>query len=477
MTLVAKVLALLGLISFGIAIGHQFGLQLFGTDSILGFYSPISRAWEFIAGALLALLGRGSASRSTSGILQMSGAIALAFGFMFATPASVPGYGAILPVLGTVLVIAGGKSQGPISNVLSANFLSRVGDLSYSLYLWHWPLIVWANYVWPSNWIASTIAVMVSFVISIASFRFVENPLRGVRPDPIKSKLHLVITIFLIPILFGSFGLLASQMVANPDNRIRATLNVGDLGQQIFHNHVNQEFFPCTPEDLFASSPQWEGVVRCHQSLPGSSPAIAIVGDSHAEQLFVGLAERYPHINFVYFIDGIPIEETSVRMAQILDYVSTQPEIKVVLATAFWRVGGVPAREFETTLRKLDVAGKKIFITNDVPDFSFDPAQCKFSASLLNNRAICDSIPEGFVDGGPTWNEALLSLQRSVPNVTLIDTYSHFCDSMKCSMAKGGYLLYRDSNHLNLNGSRYLANVIASDPSFRKTTMVFDQKL
>ncbi|WP_385897849.1 acyltransferase family protein [Tessaracoccus sp. O5.2] len=140
----AVALLLLGLL----AVGSLASIQV-GTDFPLGYYGPVTRAWEFLAGCLLAL-GIGLVQRLPSLVLRAAGVIGAAlmvWGFMAITPETpFPGKWALLPVVGTaLLILAGRDGGGPLTAILSSRPMVAIGDWSYSLYLWHWPFIVVAK--------------------------------------------------------------------------------------------------------------------------------------------------------------------------------------------------------------------------------------------------------------------------------------------------------------------------------------------
>ena len=136
------------------------------------YFSTPARAWELGAGALLALLVRRRVSRpwlSRTGLVLV-GAAALAFDERTA----FPGWAAALPVVGTVLVLLGGAPLRPLVHPVSA----YVGRLSYSLYLWHWPVLVLAQALLPAGPERTAAVLALTAVLSTASLHLVEDPVR-----------------------------------------------------------------------------------------------------------------------------------------------------------------------------------------------------------------------------------------------------------------------------------------------------------
>ena len=153
-------------------------------DAAAGFYSPAQRAWELLAGALLALQSRDGRvalparwrhAASMLGLLLVSAAI-LAF-----TPATpFPGWTALLPVTGAVLLVAAGEDAWINRRLLAHPALVSVGLVSFPLYLWHWPLLVLARRAHGAE--AGTLTVMIAAGVSIAAacatYRLLELPIR-----------------------------------------------------------------------------------------------------------------------------------------------------------------------------------------------------------------------------------------------------------------------------------------------------------
>ncbi len=177
--------------SFTLSLAWSFGSSLmtqitgyFGGPESFAFYSSLTRAWEFAVGALLALLltrlaplRRGA--RRAVGLVGAAAVVAAAV--LVRDSAPFPGLAAVLPVTGTLLLIlAGSHGTEGVSRLLSTRPLVFIGDLSYSWYLWHWPLIVFAALLFPNQPLVLVTAAAASFLPALLSYRLVEQPLRRV---------------------------------------------------------------------------------------------------------------------------------------------------------------------------------------------------------------------------------------------------------------------------------------------------------
>lgn len=169
--------ALVGLASFGLMMLGASGYVPPREGWLLGFYSPVTRVWEFAVGALLALAGDRAviSSRPLAGVLGGLGGLMLAASLFVITGATTfPGTATLLPAIGTLLLmLAGTQRDGMTHRLLALPSMVKVGDWSYSIYLWHWPLIVFATLLWPHSPWAAPVAAVVSFGPAAASYRWV----------------------------------------------------------------------------------------------------------------------------------------------------------------------------------------------------------------------------------------------------------------------------------------------------------------
>jgi len=448
---------------------------------LVGFYGPFARAWEFAVGALLALAttSRPLRSKKCAQVLAWLGvALIAASALLIDHTRPLPGTWTLLPVGGTLLVIAGGTNHTTgVNRVLTLPAIVKVGDWSYSIYLWHWPLKVFAVLLWPEApialWPQFPIAALLAATlgtlpVAVASYRWLEQPLRRL-PAMTRPR-----TLALVAGVVSPSVLLAATLGLTADHywlpRYKSDIaHEGDTGWTDFLRYLDQTYYPCSDQAISDNAVKWKGITHCgHQSKPGSRRDIAIVGDSHAQSLFLGFAEALPNKNIVYYNqDGLPVRSVS-GMDRIIDNVASDPAIGTVIVTAEWAVRGVPKEELVKTLEAFKSRGKAVFVTDDVPTFLFDAVACKYRKAPILLSAECSENREMFEAAYATYYPELRAAVGKVPGVQLLNTAEYFCDKDACSMNEGNALLYRDTNHLNNNGSRFLANRMLTDfPQFR----------
>lgn len=165
------------------------GVILTGQEHNVAYFSTLSRAWEFGVGGLLAVLPAivGERLRRTRALATWAGLAAIAVAALTFTDHEVfPGWIALLPVLGTAAVIWAGMPRAALSLAPVAGLrpVQWFGGISYSLYLWHWPIIMFTPYLTgrPSQAPVMVLLLVLSIVVADASKRWIEDPFRRVVP-------------------------------------------------------------------------------------------------------------------------------------------------------------------------------------------------------------------------------------------------------------------------------------------------------
>ena len=159
-----------------------FGFRLTPLPTRVAFFGTPFRAWEFLVGAGVSIAGPFLQTQNRKqvflfiGLFGMSAILWSAFTYDEFT--LFPGVAAIPPVLGATAVIIAGTTENKLSLALCCKPLTFIGDISYGLYLWHWPLIVFSKRLWPESNEAIWISVVVAVLMSVFQFRYFENPIR-----------------------------------------------------------------------------------------------------------------------------------------------------------------------------------------------------------------------------------------------------------------------------------------------------------
>ncbi len=461
---------LLGLL----AVSFVWNLWLSEADLTQDFYSPLSRVWELMCGAVLAYWQHCKKTRRIGDVFQTNMVslfgltlIALALVGINSTMA-FPGYWALIPVVGSVLLIASGPGALVNRHVLSRSFMTRLGAWSYSLYLWHWPVFALVRVVNGEQVSAGMRCGMVvlSIALAWATYRWVEVPVRFGIKHPLKVW-FLMGAMFLL----GCLGYATYKSDGWPNREIMSTkyvLHEGDIGHDIFHQYFKNHFFPCEEASIAKAAGTWKGMVRCFQSGKSFKFDLTLIGDSHAEHLFIGLAQALPEKNVVFYSrPALPLMSES-EFKTVFDVVLTSENYSAVALVANWAPKlkeydkGAFVVNLEKTVAALLAANKQVYLLTDIPQFGFDPQRCKYQRPLSGDVK-CDMPYEQVQAQWGEYGAAMVSVQQNYPAVRVLYLNRPFCTSEICSMARDKLLFYRDNNHLNVVGSQYLGLNIAEN--------------
>jgi peptidoglycan/LPS O-acetylase OafA/YrhL len=466
-------ISVIAILSFGLTLAQTFGQTFLGSEILLGFYSPFARAWEFAVGALLAIALTKITISITAQIMSVVGTVGI--GLLAASlwlidgSRSSPGPWTLLPVTGTLLLLLAGTCENRVSRTLSTKPLVKIGDWSYSIYLWHWPFIVFSIYLWPYSPYAAIIAAVVSLAPALASFYWLEQP---IRQRVIKTRIQstkLIAAVMIPPLALAALvGVTAKYYwQAQYESGDIPALFPGDVAISDPWAYLRGPYFPCNDEKVLYASLGDNYTTPCGQSVPNTNIDVALVGDSHASHLFYGLAESLTDQNIAYYTKSgtRPIYD-GAEMSRVIDYVAQNPFIRTVIISAYW--GGFDAEvELAQTLRTFTDNGKQVFVTDDVPRSPFPAYACKFGITPLFPTPRCTQPLDNFEALHSTYLPVLKGAIDQVPGAELLRTAKYFCDESECDMTRDGTIMYFDETHLNHQGSAYLAKrLLAENPEF-----------
>jgi hypothetical protein len=342
-----------------------------------------------------------------------------------------------------------------------------VGLISYPLYLWHWPLLSFSRIVegQAPSLVVRLSTVLVSVVLAYLTYRLIERPIRFSKPMHHTKRIAALCALMLV---IGIGGLvtyrqhgLSFRVAANPQ-----PANKGEIGHGEFFRYMAEHSYPCTPDRIRKHALTYFQA-RCVQSQNSDIKDVAIIGDSHAEDLFIGLAEQFPESNVVTYIQSaLPILGRK-EFDEIFDYVSRDKNISTVVLAGFWAgrqqevpVGSTLEAELARTVRFLIQSGKSVDLIEDKPSLPFDPTICKYKPRTFvwsaQTEPVCSINASLFQKQQAKYRPALVAVAASFANVRLVETDNIFCDEHVCNGAKNGVLFFRDKNHLTVEGSQYL---------------------
>jgi hypothetical protein len=242
--------------------------------------------------------------------------------------------------------------------------------------------------------------------------------------------------------------------------------NEGDIGNWQYSRLVSASSFACYSKFPHVQAKADRGFT-CGQSAADLPPAILLLGYSHANQLYLGLSKAMSDRNVGYYTLGASPFLDDPQFGPLFGVLAKEPRIEAVLMTAYWsyRVKKLPKAvslhvEMDKVVRFLLDAGKEVYLTNDIPAFSFRPGRCKYTGKIgVQNR--CDEDEASLGLQLESYASDLEAVVSDNPGVHFIDIAYGLC-SDTCTMEKNGKLLYRDDNHLNIYGSQFIGARIAT---------------
>jgi peptidoglycan/LPS O-acetylase OafA/YrhL len=442
------------------AVSFGFSLMIFYGYKEWSFYSPVSRAWELLAGGILGSRyvdhpereQRSFAHRDN--LLAVTGIAAIlgtALGLDKGSP--FPGLYALLPVLGAVLIIVSPNSW--VNRFLLSNRpMVLIGLISYPLYLWHWPLLSYLAIMRHGvpNFVEIWIAVLVAVLLSWLTFRFVEIPLRR-RPN-------------VVPRL--SFALIAVGMVGI------VTTAASGLGFRFPSEIRDIALLPAQSnaglrDTCFLEAPGSRFDSNCVE--PGDNPLLLLWGDSTAAALLPGLKKAQQTVPFRLARFAAPGCEpvlaagSNARCDAANDIVfgfikSSHP--KIVLLHAMWDDYNDLDKLGETVerLKSLDIP--RIVILGPVPVWKRTLPHALVNAYRLRHT-IADRIATGV--SGPQGDERMEAFARAA-GVEYISARHALCNPEGCMTRVGpaaNDVVTSDIVHLTDAGSIFLLEAIGKN--------------
>jgi len=473
------------LILFLFSLSFIANIYFIETNPSFVFYSPFTRVWELLIGSLLALtvIHKDGLTNyyeklpiflknNINNILSFLGFFLLLISLRFIhNELSFPGYIGFFVVLSAFLIISAGKDAVLNKYILSNRVFVFFGLISYPLYLWHWVLLVIPKVIYgaaPSN-ITTIALVFLAILISTATYFFIEKPIRFSKNKNVTKTLILL----MFAVAFFAWDVYRSNGYPQRDENIVSEINTGDIDHYDFHNYHLNSYFRCTPDSMYEEAIAWSKFKRCYQSKNDNKIDIALVGDSHAEHLYIGFAEAFKDENVVNYVKNALPSLSNKHYQNIYNEIIQNNDIEHVYIAAYWSFRSREVRpnktlydELNETSKALINAGKKVYIIGDVPGFKIDPTLCKFKRKLRNYTQ-CSEPLKNNIRRNKKISQNFTLLAQKTNGLNYVEISDGICDSMDCHMNKNGLLLYRDGNHLNINGSKYLGE-LAVDKSLKE---------
>ncbi|MDK1278856.1 MULTISPECIES: acyltransferase family protein [unclassified Arthrobacter] len=467
-------------------------LETYGNQAH-AYFDTRTRLWEFALGTLLALalpylkLPRGL--RVAAGWLGL--AAMLSVGFLLDVQGQFPGYVALCPLLAAALVILAGQTGSRIGadRLLSWKPLMRLGDMSYALYLWHWPVLV-IYLIWRGRQevgpLGGTAIIGLSLILAYLTTKLVERPLRSsdwVNRTSLRAVgvIAVCLAVVAAPLAGWQQGLrlqaehLAEQAIKeNPGARVLLAdfddVSSGEAQPIPAPSMMNQEWggLPgdCTEYGDGPTDPLL--AKRCMSTEPVTDPekTILVVGDSHTEQWLGAIepmAENHDYRVVALLLGGCSFGAYSESRgpacndfnSAVLDYaLELKPDAVVAMATAAQSADAadLPVAGLPEASELLRQEGIPVVGVRDNPRYDFDVLECAETHGAVSAECSAE-VSEKLSNPG-----TVVSYFDSLPGVELVDMTDMICPGGNCVPLVGNVYVYMDSNHLTTTYTSSMAD-------------------
>ena len=471
-------------------LSFSFSILASAQHSKSAFYLLPSRFWELAAGTMLLLLHQQGRlipkSKGAANLFIFTGLGAVGAGFLMAQPQAFPFPWALLPVMGTVLLISGTvereAANSRFQKVLSHSVLTYIGRISYSLYLWHWP--VSALFRWTFGFetaLSKGLYVLVTFLLAMISYHTIENPLRGgsfLRRQKdwriVAASLALIVaTYFSARFMVDSKSELSLSVTKNttiwnsrrywfdgPKEPITEDPNI--LGRRLFavgdsHTAAYRTMLNIVSKELG---------IEVHEYEQGGSAVAGLLrpmdeqGQAHYQEI-LGEIEELVRPGDVVFL-------ASLRMPEFAD--QFEPVYIDAVAREFLSEEAVQNRrqalvEAHRIVADFTDAGAYVVLEAPLPVLFAPPYRCSDWFNKMNPIGANGlTVSREFLERmrRPVM-ESMAALAASHDGVSIWDPFPVLCTTETFSAYdQKGQPIFRDGDHLSANGNRILA------PSFRE---------
>ena len=491
---------LIAVLSIMTALSLAASVWITATDPEAAYFVTQTRIWQLGAGGLLALgaPGLGEGKRRVAGFAGVLMIVASAF--LMSSKTAFPGYAALVPTLGAVLVLLSGESKSALSvySLLRAKPLQFLGDTSYSIYLWHWPLIIFYQQIFPGRLspVEGTVIIAVTILAAYLSRELIERPFLNKGPltslkdyMPWKTVMAGGASTAMCAMIAGTMvmfvqaqdagfveGITADKNYPGPAvllSGAKAPRDVAMVPSPTALKKDKPQAYEdgCHPAQRASSVPR-----QCVYGDPDSEFHVILAGDSHAAQWLPAM-EQVAKANGwkltlatrsacmpVPFMTGDNDVETKVLCSewgkQVLDQIERDPP-KMIIWSNFrgqriWPTGdkasdkqatGDAIAELWTGWRK---RGISVVAIADTPYFGRDPSKCTSTPDrcVAKRKKALQADPVGMA-------------HEREPEVPLIDMNDALCDRKVCPAIIGNVVAWRDRHHITATYSRMLAQTLA----------------
>jgi len=456
------------------AMSFALSYYLTGIRQPLAYFSSPTRAWEFALGAIAVLIPQNAVSSSFGRrLIQFFGWVGLAGIAIttnrFNTLMPFPGMAALIPVLSTIAVLraASASKDNAIVRILSVGPFQEIGRLSYSWYLWHWPvLVLGAAVIAEPSLIVRCALVILALGLAATSYRLVENPIRHSRKLALRNSYSLSMAVALAVVGIGTasaWRVASSVWIKGSPAQVR----VADARTDTPHTY----------DDKGCMAGYYDVKVSpCSFGPESASEVVVLIGDSHAAQWFPALESiTSAHgwhliamtksacglVDTPYYYGGLgrTYNECSEWRKNALNEIQRiRPSLTIMASTAYYVLEDAEWRKgISNAVEKFSKSSQRVLILRDTPRAGFNIPTClgrlEWRASFIPTPPCRFSLENAYGDRVYDYQKQAAALHQ---NVVAADVSSQLCPQGICEGKIGDMIVYRDEDHLTVTAIRSL---------------------
>jgi len=487
------------------------------------YFITYTRVWELVIGGLLAcLLPYAKLTNSVKNIFSALGLIMIfAAGFLFTKSTPFPGYTALLPTVGVgLLLLAGsaipvGAALGPIQKILSFKPAIFIGDISYSLYLWHWPVVIFTTALFGKeiSLPIGTGVIALSIILAAASKKWIEDPVR--RTTKLKTILEsylLGLTLMVFTIIAGLMLILSAKQGQPTRPKSEANFSSTYPGALAINHPVSA--LPSASPSFIPSLDEARRDIAtvyahgCHTARPDTDPTpcyyepiksddgtlimgrvekpsgladkmLVLAGDSHAAQWLPSLKEVAKRNNYALvtytksscafinekiYVSGQDYTECKIWGEKVLkDVAAMKPDLLVTSMISNHRVIGSTGDEdnknklsqgLANIWQQLAEANIPVAAIRETPRFQDQVPEC--IAKNIENPNACQLTRNHAM----RFSGAMAGATIIAENAQLIDMTNSLCRKDNCPVIVGNILVYRDQHHITATYAKTMSEAL-----------------
>ena len=473
--------------SFATIISLILSILITSRSPSAGFFLLPTRAWEMLAGGLIFFAATNTiSSQKLRNMLEVLGFGLVALSaYLFSSSTIWPSFNALVPVVGAMLILLANNQNSIFTKPQIFQFL---GNTSYSIYLWHWPIVFFLYYNHLlDNVLLIIVGIILSIVLGFLSYKFIENPTRKFLS---KNSLKLNYLIWILSVAFLSTVCMYIYKIDGVKSRFDNRINI-----------ITSSINDTNPRRKECLTLQGEPLKKCTF---GKGPtSLLLVGDSHASAMVNGIQKALPsntslitwNISGCTAVEGLKkINNKSYKcgelvteaMRDIQNYPAELPLLVVNRTNALFKGEpdnediSKPSRYISTAHQKYDAAyneemklayvntlckfaaQRKVYVTRPTPEAPLSIPESYAKKLLFNNSHIrLDISHEEYMNRSSLTYEAQ-NLAQQKCGIEIIDISKAFCDQNKCQFIRNEKPLFADDDHMTWHGSLLLS------PYFKK---------